>query len=78
MFGESSDEDDDGCTGHCHGHKDKCFRGDGPQGRSIDISVNLSLCLTEEILVKSTSSEVLYTVDQNHTILLLEAKVMTL
>ncbi|XP_060595767.1 E3 ubiquitin-protein ligase PPP1R11-like [Ruditapes philippinarum] len=29
MFGESSDEDDD-CTGHCRGHKGKCYKGDGP------------------------------------------------
>ncbi|KAH3798056.1 E3 ubiquitin-protein ligase PPP1R11-like [Dreissena polymorpha] len=29
MFGESSDEEEDhDCTGHCRGHKDKCYRGD--------------------------------------------------
>jgi len=39
MFGESSDEDDDddGCTGHCRGHKHKCYRHDaeGKEGRNM-------------------------------------------
>lgn len=34
IFGESSDEDDDDCTGHCHGHKKKCYRADGTQGEN--------------------------------------------
>lgn len=29
MFGESSDEEDDDETGHCRGHKGKCYRSDG-------------------------------------------------